>query len=437
MLITKHYTNTRMGIKILYMENQVTQKNEPSNTDHSHVVVIVGGGAGGLAVAAGLLHAQPDLDVAVVEPSEDHYYQPGWTLVGGGAMNAGATHHQEADHMPSKATWIKEAAEGFEPENNRLTLANGKSIGYRILIMAAGLQLDWDMIEGLAETLGKHGVTSNYRFDLAPYTWQLTQQFKSGKALFTQPPMPIKCAGAPQKAMYLSSDHWRKRGVNAEVHFYNQGGAMFGIPLYARALDKIVEDYGIHTHFGHNLIAVDGPGKVATFGTQDGSVEARFDMLHVVPPQSAPDFIKASPLSDESGWVTVNPNTLRHDRYDNVYGLGDCTNTPNAKTAAAVRTQFPVVVGRVLAALGHGNGDGNYDGYGACPLTTERGKVMLAEFRYNGEVVPSFPLDPRVPRRFQWLMKRRFFPWLYWNVLLAGKNWDKPTPKPRPGLLID
>lgn len=407
----------------------------PSKPDHTHVVAIVGGGAGGLAVAAGLLRLQPDLDVAVIEPSESHYYQPGWTLVGGGAMKASATHHQEADHMPSKATWIKDAVDTFDPESNQISLASGKTVGYRILVVAAGLQLDWGSIDGLTDTLGKNGVTSNYRFDLAPYTWQLTQQFKGGKALFTQPPMPIKCAGAPQKAMYLSADHWRRRGVNAEVHFYNQGGAMFGIPFYAKALDKIVADYGIHAHFEHNLVALDGPNQIATFATNQGEVETQFDMLHVVPPQSAPNFIKASPLSDDSGWVAVDKNNLRHQQYENIYGLGDCTNTPNAKTAAAVRSQFPVVVSQVLTALGHGNQDKSYDGYGACPLTTERGKVMLAEFRYDGEVVPSFPLDPRVPRRMQWTMKRRLYPWLYWNVLLTGKNWDKPKPKPRPRLL--
>ena len=410
----------------------MTEPSQQSNTDHSHVVVIVGGGAAGLAVAGGLLRARPDLDVAVIEPSEDHYYQPGWTLVGGGAMGAESTRHSEREHMPDKATWIHDAAESFAPDNNQLTLASGKTVGYKVLVMAAGLKLDWDKIEGLAETLGKNGVTSNYRFDLAPYTWRLTQELQGGDALFTQPPMPIKCAGAPQKAMYLSADHWRKKGVKAKVHFYNQGGAMFGVPLYAKALDGVVADYGIQTHFGHNLIAVDGPGKRATFETENGPVEASFDMLHLVPPQSAPDFIKASPLSDDSGWVTVDKHSLRHVQYDNVYGLGDCTNTPNAKTAAAVRRQFPVVVSGVQAALGHGNGSAQYDGYGACPLTTERGKVMLAEFRYGGEVVPSFPLDPTVPRRLQWLMKRHFFPWLYWNVMLAGRNWDKPAPKPRP-----
>ncbi len=404
-------------------------------TSSNHVIVVVGGGAAGLSVAAGLLRQQPDLAVAVIEPSDDHYYQPGWTLVGGGAMTAAETHHQESDSMPKSAHWIKDSVQSFQPEKNQVTLGSGATVDYKYLVVAAGLQIDWHKIEGLPETLGKNGVTSNYRFDLAPYTWELTQKFKGGKALFTQPPMPIKCAGAPQKAMYLSADHWRRNGIAAETHFYNQGGAMFGVPAYAQALDGIVADYGIHTHFGHNLVKVDGDAKKATFATAEGETVVDFDMLHVVPPQSAPDFIKASPLSGDAGWVTVDKHNLQHTKFDNIYALGDCADTPNAKTAAAIRRQFPVVVSSLLNQLGHSVKTETYDGYGACPLTTSKGKVLLAEFRYDGEIVPSFPLDPRVPRRMNWIMKRRFFPWLYWNIMLRGKDWNKPAPKPRPGLV--
>lgn len=405
------------------------------NFSQSHVIVIVGGGAAGLSVAAGLLRKSGDIDVAIIEPSSDHYYQPGWTLVGGGAMSADETHRQEQEYMPDKATWIKDAVVAFQPETNQVTLASGKTVNYKYLVVAAGLQLDWSSVSGLVDTLGFNGVTSNYRFDLAPYTWRLTQEFSGKKALFTQPAMPIKCAGAPQKAMYLSADHWRKNKQPADVHFYSQGGAMFGVPAYAEALDKVVLEYGIHTHFGHNLVAVDGPARKAWFDTEEGKIETDFDMLHVVPPQSAPDFIKHSPLSGDAGWVTVDKHSLRHSMYANVYGLGDCTNTPNAKTLAAVRRQFPVVVVNLLRDLGNDENEKFYDGYGACPLTTSLGEVMLAEFRYDGEIVPSFPLDPRVPRRMNWHLKRRFFPWLYWSVMLSGKDWNKPTPKPRPDLL--
>lgn len=397
-----------------------------ANEASTHTVVIVGGGTAGLPVAAGLLRAQPDLDVAVIEPSADHYYQPGWTLVGGGDMPAEATHAATAAYMPDKASWIRQSVASFQPDENRLTLDSGDTVEYRYLVVAAGLQLDWDKIEGLTDTLGKNGVTSNYRYDLAPYTEKLTRELNGGHAAFTQPAMPIKCAGAPQKALYLTADTLRQRGVNARLSFFNQGAAMFGVPAYAHALDEVIAGYGATPYFKHDLVAVDGNQQAATFATEDGEITEHFDMLHVVPPQSAPDFIKASPLAGEAGWMTVDKHTLQHTQYSNVWGLGDCTDTPNAKTMAAARKQFPVVMDGLLRQLGGQADDRQYDGYGACPLTTAHGKIMLAEFRYGGEVVASFPLDPRVPRRMNWHMKRYFFPWLYWNVMLKGKDWQRP-----------
>lgn len=398
-------------------------------------VVVAGGGSAGLPVAAALLRVQPDLDVAVIEPSENHYYQPGWTLVGGGSMSADATRRREADLMPAGATWIKDAVSRFVPDDNRIMLRSGKAVEYDFLVVAMGLQLDWDAIEGLPETLGRNGVTSNYRFDLASYTHKLANSLSGGShALFTQPAMPIKCAGAPQKALYLTADTLRRRGVEANISFYNQGSTMFGVPAYARMLDKVLADYGATPYFNHELIAVDGNRREATFRNENGEVARGFDMLHVVPPQSAPDVVKQSPLAGEGGWVSVDKNRLTHTRYSNVFALGDCTDTPNAKTMAAVRRQFPVLVDELRKVMGQSIVPRRYDGYGACPLTTAHGEVLLAEFRYGGEVVSSFPLDPRMPRRIHWPLKRHFFPWLYWNVMLRGKNWHRPKPKPRPAL---
>ena len=402
------------------------------SSSSSHVVVIVGGGAGGTTVASLLLKQQPDLDVAVIEPSDMHWYLPAWTLVGAGAFKVEDTGRPMAQCLPKQATWIKARVSGFAPEHNEVLLEDGRSIGYGQLVVAAGIQLDWKKIEGLEAALGKDGVTSNYRLDLAPYTWECIQTFKGGKALFTQPAMPIKCAGAPQKILYMAADRFRDRGVQAELNFFTPGASMFGVPFYAKALDKVVAEYGITPRFGHTLVAVDGPAKRAFFELQQGDqlirVDLPFDLLHVVPPQSAPDFIKTSPLADTSGWVSVDKSTLRHTKYEDVFALGDCTTTPNSKTAAAVRAQAPVVARNLLSARQGQALTARYDGYASCPLTTSIGRIMLAEFAYDGVVTPSFPLDPRIPRRAYWHLKKSYLPPLYWGMLRGnlGLDWHAP-----------
>lgn len=399
----------------------------------SHDIVIIGAGAAGVAAAASLLARDRNLDIAIIDPAGVHYYQPGWTMVGAGVFDPGTTARDMAAVLPRQVHWIKAAVAAFEPEKNAVVLEGCRVVSYRQLIVCPGLKLDWHAIDGLSETLGQNGVTSNYRYDLAPYTWQLVRELRGGRALFTQPPMPIKCAGAPQKAMYLSSDHWRRSGrlEQIDVQFFNAGAVLFGVADYVPALMEYVKRYDIALNFGFNLGAIDGPARRATFRRtlENGSVESvtrEFDMIHVVPPQKAPDFIRVSPLADKAGWVDVDQATLRHKTYSNVFALGDAANTPNAKTAAAARKQAPVVAHNVLAALGKVRGEAAYDGYGSCPLTVERGKIVLAEFLYGGKVAPTLPtwlIDGKRPSRLAWLLKERLLPPLYWQGMLKGREW--------------
>lgn len=398
-----------------------------------HDVVIVGAGAGGVAVAASLLKRRANLNIALIDPAKEHSYQPGWTLVGGGVFKQSQTRRPMSSVIPNGVKHYAEAADTFQPDENSVTLANGKVISYKALVVSPGLKLNWEAIPGLKETLGKNGVTSNYQWETAPYTWQNVQQLKKGKAIFTQPPMPIKCAGAPQKAMYLSCSEWLSQGVlgDIDVEFCNAGGVLFGVADYVPALMSYIEKYRIQLNLNQTLIAVDGEQQVATFEITNAQgekeqIEKSFDMLHVCPPQCALDFIKNSPLSDDAGWVDVYPDTLQHKKYNNVFGLGDGTNTPNAKTAAAARAQAPVVAENVLSVLVQQSPRALYDGYGSCPLTVERGKIVLAEFVYGGKVKPSFPnwlIDGTKPSYLAWLLKEKSLPWVYWEGMLKGREW--------------
>lgn len=395
-----------------------------------HTVLVVGGGTAGITVAAQLKRKNKSLDIAIIEPSEVHYYQPIWTLVGGGVFDKEVSKRNTADYIPEGVTWIKDYVTTFDPENNTLSTRNGDEFEYEYLVVAAGIQLDWHKIKGLPEALGKGGVCSNYGYEHAAYTWEVLRNLKKGNALFTQPATLVKCGGAPQKIMYLTADYLRRhdRLKDVKINFMSPGLVVFGVPEFRVTLEKVLKRYGIPFNFQKELVAIRGEENIAVFKVteEDGTqheMDYPYDMIHVVPPQSAPDFIKESRLVNVDGWVEVDPGTLQHTRYANVFGLGDVTNTPNAKTGAAVRKQAPVLVAGMLDMMAQGaiKHTKRYNGYTSCPLVTGYGKLVLAEFDYNNKPDPSFPFDTTKERRSMYFMKTRMLPTMYWQGMLKGR----------------
>lgn len=393
-----------------------------------HRTVIVGAGTAGITVAARLRRAG-ETDIALIDPASTHYYQPLWTLVGGGIVPAELSARPMAAVLPRGVAYIKDAVTTIDPETKSVTLASGGTVGYDQLVVAPGIQLDWDRIDGLPDTLGERGVSSNYRYDLAPRTWDFLRELQGGRALFTMPSGPIKCAGAPQKIAYLAADHLRKVGRLGDVRITlaMPTPGMFGIESFARTLEQVVERYGIDVRFQHDLTAVDGDQRRATFvdrsGDEERQVTLDYDFMHVVPPQSAPDWVKRTPLAEDApnGYVEVDKHTLQHVRYPDVFALGDAANTPNSKTGAAVRKQAPVVVHNLLAQRDGRPVTARYGGYASCPITTASNRMLLAEFDYSMQHTPSFPgIDLTKERYDMWLLKRYGLPQLYWNGMLKG-----------------
>lgn len=430
-------TAQRAGYDLAALKPRIDERRahtpaNPSNSE-THDILIVGGGSAGIATAASLLKRHRDLKIAIIEPSSVNYYQPGWTMVGGGIFGAEKTVRDTKTLIPKNTKWIQGRVLSFDPERNAVVLEDGRQIGYAHLVVAAGLQLDIDKIEGLEQSIGKYGVTTNYQFHLAPYTWQLIRNMSRGTAIFTQPPMPIKCAGAPQKVMYLACDFWRKtkrlKGIN--VHFCSAGEGIFGIKDYVPTLMKYIKKYGIYVSYQETLVAINGPSGTAWFDRVDTDgnlrrVSRQFDIIHVTPPQSAPDFIKNSSLANEEGWVDVDKKTLKHRRFENIYAVGDCGSMPNAKTMAAARKQAPIVATNLLADINARDEHAEYDGYGSCPLTVEHGKIALTEFGYDGRLLPTFPLwmiDGTKPSRLAWWLKVKIMPLVYWRLMLNGREW--------------
>lgn len=396
-------------------------------TTHKHQIVIVGGGTAGITVAAQLQrkHQDRNFDIVIIEPSEKHYYQPMWTLVGGGIFPKEKSCRDEKDYIPQNVKWLKEKVVGFHPTDNFIELGSGDKVAYEFLIVCPGIQIDWHKIDGLTDTLGKNGVSSNYSYETVHKTWENIHSLKEGVALFTQPGMPIKCAGAPQKTLYLAEDYFRKNNLRnkVDVQFALAGPRIFGVEKYRNALEHVLERKEINPFYEHNLIAVRGESKEAIFMDLKNQKEVvkKFDMLHAVPPMSSPDFIKQSLIADKEGWVDVDKYTTQHNTFKNIFSLGDASSLPTSRTGAAIRKEAPVLVENLISYMDGKPLNAKYDGYSSCPIVTGYGSLILAEFDYDGNPVETFPFDQAQERYSMYLLKLYGLPLLYWEGMLKGR----------------
>jgi sulfide:quinone oxidoreductase len=389
-------------------------------------VVIVGGGSGGISVASRLLRMSHSLtnDIAILDPSDYHYYQPLWTLVGAGVSKKKVTERPMKSVIPEGADWIQEGVTDFWPDEDSLTTSAGNRVSYDYLVVAAGIEIHWDGVKGLKDTIGKKGVCSNYSYEYVDYTWELIRSFKGGNALFTHPATPVKCGGAPQKIMYLAEDFFQKSGVRSgtNVIFGSANPAIFDVAKYREALEKVVERKKIDARFRRSLIEIRAEQKEAVFEHLDTKeVEViPYDMIHVTPPMRSPGFIRESLLADDNGWVDVHKYTLQHNRYQNVFGLGDCSNLPTSKTGAAIRKQAPVVAENLLSLMKEEPLKATYDGYSSCPLVTGYNKLILAEFDYEKTPTESMPFNQAKERQSMYILKKDLLPVMYWDGMLKG-----------------
>jgi sulfide:quinone oxidoreductase len=393
-----------------------------------HRVAIIGGGSAGISVAARLRRAGVT-GITLVEPSDTHWYQPLWTLVGGGQAPLNLSRRPEASLIPDGVRWIRRHAQAMDPDARTVTLSDGDELAYEHLVLAPGLQLDWNGVPGLAAAIGQDRVSSNYAPEYAPRTWELIRAMRSGTAVFTHPATPLKCGGAPQKIAYLAADYWRRQKVldRIRIVLVVPDPALFKVPAWSRVLERVAARYGIEVRLRSEMTAVDGDRREITVTDHASGTEETlgYDLLHAVPPQSAPDWVKTSALTDPAspqGFAAADPYTLQHPSYDNVFALGDVANLPTSKTGAAVRKQAPVVAANLLDVMSGRAPARRYDGYTSCPLVTARDRMLLAEFDYDLRPSPSFPLiNTFKERRDMWVFKRYLLPPVYWHGMLTGR----------------
>ncbi len=414
----------------------------PVSPARNHKVVVVGGGSAGLTISHQLLRSGKFTqdDIAVVDPAEFHHYQPGWTLVGGGLKDKNELKRPLRSLVDPKLKLYSDSLATFSPQDNSVTLGNGSRLTYDQLVVAPGIKVDLTSIKGLPEAVSNpdSNVSSIYTFDTCDKTFQTIKRLGQGQAIFTQPAGVVKCAGAPQKIMWLALDYWKTAGLYqtpetgaaspVKIAFATGLPVMFGVPKYSAALEALRVERGVEGLFAHDLVEIDG--NTAVFARPDSKerVRRRFDLMHVTPKMGGHAFVKNSPLANEAGFVDVDDATLRHKKFANVWSAGDASSLPTSKTAAAITAQAPVLVANLLKALEGGAAQPAYDGYTSCPLLTEYGKVMLAEFKYGGvpqETFSSLGWDQATPRGAFYYLKKDFFPWVYYKSMVKG-TWGGP-----------
>lgn len=393
-------------------------------------LLILGGGSGGITMASRMKKHFANGEIAIVDAADDHFYQPFWTLVGGGVGKKEETRKSMKSLIPNGVQWIKQSVSLIRANENLVELANGDKVAYENLIVATGVAYDFSKLSGLEGNLGKNGLHTIYTYDGCEKTFAALNQLKSGIALFTMPPPPMKCPGAPQKIMYMAEELFVRNKVreNIKIVWATAGGAMFGVPAFAAPLAEVVKRKDIKSLFMHKLVQIKADQKSAVFEvTKDGNVEQieiKYDFLHIVPPQMPHQFLADSGLlhqeGAQKGWLKVDIHTLQHLDHKNIFGIGDVTGMPNSKTGAAVRACGPILEKNILNSINSRPLSEKYNGYASCPLITGYGKVILAEFGYDGKLMPSFPLDPTKERWIYWVLKRHLLPKLYWFGMLKG-----------------
>lgn len=393
-----------------------------------HEVLIIGGGNAGISLAA-RLHRYGVKDVAVVEPSDNHLYQPLFSHIAGGRATASEATRPQRSVMPRGVTWIQDGAVDIDPAGNTVSLASGSQLRYGHLVVCPGLQLDWDKIPGLAEAVHSPFGASHYEFNLAPKAWTLLSGLKSGTAVFTMPSGPIKCGGAAQKPMYLACDYWREQGVLQDIRvvMVQPASTVFGVPGVDDELNRKIAEYGIELRCSSEVTSVDAAAQTVLIrdNATGATEELRYDVLNAVPPQSAPDWLKATELpalGDAGGFVEVDPHTLRHVRFRNIWSLGDAAATTNSKSGGALRKQTKVLAKNLVAARQGKPLPEKYNGYSVCPFTVSRSTVVFAEFDDQYKPMPTIPKVPTWKEsRASWVVDRDVFPQVYWNLILKGR----------------
>lgn len=388
-------------------------------------LIVLGGGAGGISTASRILSKKKDLknEVLIIEPGDYHFFQPGWPLVGSGEVKLEATKKETKKVIPKGARWMKAFVDSVDPVKREVK-ADGKTVSYDFMIVALGLELDYEAIKGAKESLGKNGVCTNYLYNYVEYTYESLENTTGGNILVTKPQSLIKGGVSAENSLFTMDDYIKKHDRDVDIVFRTGRSEIFGVKKYSDSLVEQLEAKNIDYKLNEELVEVDGDKKEAVFKNHetDETHTVPFETLIITPPMHGPSALKGSGLLDDEGWVDVDKHTMMHNTYTTVFSLGDASNLPTVKMGGAVRQQLPVLVDNLIERMDDKDPTHVYDGKTACPIATEYGELILAEFGYNKIPKETTFLDQSDDKKLFYQFKKNMLPIMYWYGMLNGKS---------------
>lgn len=392
-------------------------------------LVILGAGTAG-TMMLNKLHKALDLSkwkLTIVDNEKTHYYQPGFLFIPFGVYTESDVVKPKEKFFPGGMSMINSEIWKVIPEYNKVHLDNGITLDYDILIIATGSKLAPEETEGLTGKLWKKDIFDFYTLDGAK---ALAEKFKSwdgGKLVINITEMPIKCPVAPLEFAFLADSFFEDKGIREKVHiqYVTPLAEAFTKHKCSEVLGHFLEDKGIELVSEFNTARIDNDAKKLISWDER---EIEFDLLVTVPTNKGADYIETSGLGDELNFVPTDKHTLQSVAHKNIFVIGDAANIPASKAGSVAHFESEILTENILNYINARPLAARFDGHANCFIESGRGKAFLIDFNYDVEPMPgSFPLAHMGP--FSLLKETRMnhlgkllFRWVYWNVLLKGKE---------------
>jgi sulfide:quinone oxidoreductase len=395
-------------------------------------ILILGAGTAGTMAANKL---RPRLDdsweITIVDQDENHYYQPGFLFIPFGIYNASDVVKPKIDFIPPGVNHVVGEIDLIEGEKNNVKLADGTNLEYDYLLIATGAHVRPDETPGLMSDEYGKSVHDFYTLEGAKNLAEALRFWEGGRLVINIIEMPIKCPVAPLEFAFLADSHFQDRGMrdDVEILYVTPLDGAFTKPVAAKHLGNLLEEKNISLETDFYLESVDTEAKKLISYDER---EIEYDMLVSIPLNMGADVIARSGLGNESNFVPVDNGNFLSKDFDNIFALGDAADLPTSKAGSVAHFAMEVFTENFLRYIEGLPMLEEFDGHANCFIESGHGKGLLIDFNYDTEPLPGkYPLPGIGP--FTLLKEtemnhwgKMMFKWVYWNMLIKGKEMPLP-----------